>query len=217
LIGVWAEENSREAIFAAIRRKEVFGTSGPRIEPRFYAGWDLPEDLCARSDVLARAEQGGVPMGSELEPLEAVADREGGPIFAVWASKDPGTATAPGGLLQRIQLIKGWVDAEGAMHQEVIDVAGGPNGADVDRDRCEPIGPGHDSLCGVWRDPHFDPERRAVYYARVVENPSCRYSTWLCRGLPEEERPSGCTDPMIQSIQQERAWTSPIWYVPDVS
>jgi hypothetical protein len=213
LIGVWAEENSRAAIFDAIRRKEVFGTSGPRIQPRFYAGFDLPNDLCESSDVLEEAEARGVPMGSDL-PANPGAE---GPTFAVFASKDPGTIGAPGGLLQRLQVIKGWVDADGAIHEAVVDVAGGDNGASVDRATCEPQGGGHDSLCGVWRDPDFDSARRAVYYARVVENPSCRYSAWQCLELPEAERPSGCAHELMQEIQQERAWTSPIWYTPAAS
>ncbi len=210
LIGVWAEENSRAAIFDAMRRKEVFGTSGPRIQPRFYAGWNLPEDLCASDDVLARAEESGVPMGADLP----VRSEDRAPIFAVWATKDAGTPTAPGGLLQRLQVIKGWVDGAGIVHEEVVDIAGGANGASVDRATCEPEGPGSTELCGVWRDPDFDPARRAVYYARVVENPSCRYSTWQCLELPERDRPSGCTSTLMQPIQQERAWTSPIWYTP---
>jgi hypothetical protein len=114
-------------------------------------------------------------------------------------------------------VIKGWVDEEGIVHEEVVDVAGGPNGASVDPTTCEPQGPGHTDLCGVWRDPDFDPERRAVYYARVVENPSCRYSTWQCLEMPEGDRPGGCSDPLMAPIQQERAWTSPIWYTPAAS
>lgn len=210
LIGVWAEENSRASIFDSMRRKEVFGTSGPRIEPRFYAGWDLPEDLCAEADVLAAANASGVPMGSDLP----VRSSDAGPSFAVWATRDPGTPTAPGGLLQRLQVIKGWVDSDGIVHEEVIDVAGGENGADVDLATCEPRGTGHDSLCGVWRDPEFDAEKRAVYYARVVENPSCRYSTWQCLEEPADAKPTGCESDLMQTLQQERAWTSPIWYTP---
>jgi hypothetical protein len=210
LIGVWAEENSRASIFDSMRRKEVFGTSGPRIEPRFYAGWDLPEDLCAEADVLAAANASGVPMGSDLP----VRSSDAGPSFAVWATRDPGTPTAPGGLLQRLQVIKGWVDSDGIVHEEVIDGAGGENGADVDLATCEPRGTGHDSLCGVWRDPEFDAEKRAVYYARVVENPSCRYSTWQCLEEPADAKPTGCESDLMQTLQQERAWTSPIWYTP---
>ncbi len=220
LIGVWAEENSRAALFDAMRRKEVFGTSGPRIEPRFYGGWDLPSDLCRAPDRVARADRLATPMGGDLPAprLEGQAsegpEAEAGPSFAVWASRDPGTVAAPGGLLQRLQLIKAWVDAEGVVHERVVDVVGGENGASVDAATCRPEGPGHDSLCGVWRDPDFDPTRRSVYYARVVENPSCRYSTWQCLALPAVDRPSGCDDSLMQRVQQERAWTSPIWYTP---
>jgi hypothetical protein len=210
LIGVWAEENSRESIFRSIRRREVFGTSGPRIQPRFFGGWDYPADLCERPDWLARSDDGGVPMGADLPPRK----HDGAPVFTVFAARDPGTSSAPGGLLQRIQIIKGWVDDEGGLHQEVIDVAGSDNGASVDRETCMPRGGGARQLCGVWTDPGFDPGRRAVYYARVVENPSCRYSAWQCLGLPPGDRPDGCDSPFMPEIQQERAWTSPIWYTP---
>ncbi|MEM7411551.1 MAG: DUF3604 domain-containing protein [Myxococcota bacterium] len=208
LIGVWAEENSRPALFAAMQRREVFGTSGPRIRPRFYAGWDYTDDLCDAADRLDQAEAGGIPMGGVLSP-----SRTGEPpTFAVWATRDLGTARAPGGLLQRIQIIKGWVDDDGELHQRVIDVAGGPNRADVDPETCQPRGKGARTLCGVWRDADFDPDRGAVYYARVLENPSCRYTTWQCLDLPEDERPSACDDAVLAAPQQERAWTSPIWY-----
>jgi hypothetical protein len=106
-------------------------------------------------------------------------------------------------------VIKGWADDEGVFHQEVHDVAGGPAaGAGVDPETCQPQGPGAERLCAVWRDPSFDPARRAVYYARVVENPSCRHDGWAC------SRAGSCPEagpPLIQ----ERAWTSPIWYTPD--
>jgi len=209
LIGVYAEENSRQSIFDAMRRREVFGTSGTRIRPRFFGGWDIPKDLCSDPDRLARADKKGVPMGADLPKAP---DRRA-PQFAVFAERDPGTAEAPGDLLQRIQIIKGWVDKEG-MHQQVIDVAGGPNGAGVDTASCEVYGPGEDSLCGVWEDPDFDPDSRAVYYARVLENPSCRYSAWQCIGLEGASRPPSCEEPRLGPTQQERAWTSPIWYTP---
>jgi len=207
LAGVWAEENSREAIFDALRRREVFGTSGPRIEPRLFAAADLPEDLCMRPDRLEVADRDGVPMGADLA-LEVGA---GAPVFAAFASADPGTATSPGNDLQRIQIIKGWVDDDGGLHEDVFDVAGGPNGATVDPKTCKATGRGARELCGIWRDPDYDPELGAVYYARIVENPSCRYSTWQCNALPESERPSGCRHERMSPVQQERAWTSPIW------
>jgi len=213
LVGVWAEENSRDAIFDALLRREVFGTSGPRIQPRFFAGWDYPADLCRDADWLARADRGGVPMGHDLPPRQGQAS----PSFVVHALRDPGTLDSPGAYLQRIQVIKAWVDDEGRIHEQVVDVAGGANGARVDPQTCEPEGAGAERLCGVWRDPDFDPSRRAVYYARVVENPSCRYSAWECsqlRGTPEAERPPDCADPFMSPIQQERAWTSPVWYTP---
>ena len=210
LVGVFAEENSREALFLGMRRREVFGTSGPRIEPRFFGGWDLPEGLCESSDRLARADQSGVPMGADLP---ARGDAEA-PAFVVFAAADPGPPGRPGGDLQRIQIIKLWVDDAGEPHQRVFDAAGGENGADVDPATCAPRGRGARQLCGVWRDPDFDSGRRAAYYARVVENPSCRWSARQCLELPEADRPAGCAHRIMNAVQQERAWTSPIWYTP---
>ena len=210
LLGVYAEENSRQSIFDAMRRREVFGTSGPRIRPRFYGGWDLPEGLCSDPGLLAKADARGVPMGADLPATSG----DGPPAFVVFAERDPGTPEVPGDLLQRVQIIKGWVDDEGGLHQDIIDVAGGPNGARVDTASCQVEGPGEDFMCGVWRDPDFDPGRRAVYYARVLENPTCRYSAWQCVGLEGEDRPPSCDAPKMGAVQQERAWTSPIWYTP---
>ncbi len=216
LVGVWAEENSRDAIFAALRRKEVFGTSGPRIAPRFFGGWEYAEGLCDETDWLERAYAGGVPMGGDLPAPPAGAGAAArAPVFLTAAQRDPGTAEAPGGRLQRLQVVKGWYDTDGAHHQRVYDVAGSPdNGAGVDLETCAPRGPGHASLCSVWRDPDFDPALRAVYYARVVENPSCRYSTWQCLELSGDRRPPDCDAPKVPALIQERAWTSPIWYAP---
>ena len=117
--------------------------------------------------------------------------------------------------LQRLQIIKGWVDAEGVSNERVFDVAGNPdNGASVDLDTCAQSGTGHAQLCSVWTDPEFDPAQRAVYYMRAVENPSCRYTAWQCASLSPEDRPEGCGDERSRSAIQERAWTSPIWYTP---
>jgi hypothetical protein len=194
-----------------MKRRETFATSGPRIAPRFFAGFDLPEGLCQASDGLARADAAGVAMGGELRANGA----SGGPSFFVSALQDPGIPEHPGTPLQRIQIVKGWVDEEGGLHQSVVDVAGGPDPeADVDPLTCEPTGSGASSLCSVWRDPDFDPTRPAVYYARVLENPSCRWSARLCLTLPEGERPDGCSDPRVPKTIQERAWTSPIWVLP---
>lgn len=216
---VWAEENSRDSIFAALRRREAYATSGPRISSRFFAGWDYPDDLCAAPDRIARAYAGGVPMGGELEATPAA----GAPAFLVAASKDPGTADAAGMPLQRLQVIKGWVDDSGQSQQRVFDVAGdADNGATVDLATCETRGEGAAQLCAVWRDPDFKPGQRAYYYARVVENPSCRWSQRQCvaAGVDCEdpatigEGYSGCCAPEHRPLIQERAWSSPIWYRP---
>ena len=211
LAGVWAEENTREAIFDALRRREVYATSGPRMTVRMFAGWDLPADLCGRANALSTADAQGVPMGSDLP---ARSGQKTGPRFYVSALRDPGSESHPGGLLQRVQIVKGWAGADGTFHQQVVDAVGNPdNGASVDTDTCTPKGPGSTSLCAVWQDPSFDPAQRAVYYARVLENPSCRASGWMCRpGL--ENRPRECDDPALPMTTQERAWTSPVWYSP---
>ena len=211
LAGVWAEENTRDSIFDALIRRETFATSGPRIRPRFFAGWSLPQGICESGDFARMGYARGVPMGGELpaQPEDAASPR-----FAVSAMADPGTPAGPGGLLQRLQIIKGWVDEQGAFHQEVHDVAGdAENGARVDLSTCEPEGAGATSLCGVWQDPRFDPDQDAVYYARIVENPSCRWSTRLCLALPPNRRPDGCQPDRLPQTIQERAWTSPIWYL----
>ena len=210
LIGVWAEENSRDSIFDAMQRREVFGTSGPRIAPRLFGSWSYPEDLCDQPDFLERADRDGVPMGGDLSP-----DVKESPTFFVYALADAGTPGAAGTDLQRIQIIKGWVGEGGALHEKVFDVAGGENGATVDPDTCEPRGSGARSLCGVWTDPEFDAARRSVYYARVLENPTCRYSAWQCLGRDSDEGvPAGCAHESMQELIQERAWPSPIWYTP---
>ncbi len=216
LVGVYAEENARDSLFDALRRRETFATSGTRIQPRLFAGFDLPLDLCGAADQVVRGYAEGVPMGGVLRPRAGAggADPAGGPVFVAAALRDPGTPEQPGAQLQRIQIVKGWAGADGRFHQQVIDVAGGPNGADVDPATCAPRGAGVDALCGSWRDPDFDPAQAAVYYARILENPSCRWSRYECLRLPESERPKACSDAAIPLAIQERAWTSPIWYSP---
>lgn len=211
LIGVWAPENSREAIFDAMQRKEVFGTTGPRIQPRLFAGWDYPQSLCDDPDLLAKAYAGGVPMGADM-----MARGEGeAPVFVASALADAGSSQAAGTALQRLQIIKGWVDEQGASQQRVYEVGGDANnGASVDLDTCQRSGQGFAQLCSVWRDPDFDVSERAVYYLRAVENPSCRYSAWQCSMMPESERPADCQLPQVRRAIQERAWSSPIWYTP---
>lgn len=207
IAGVYAKENSRSALFEAMQNRETFGTSGPRISPRLFAGWSFPEDICQRPNWLATAYDKGVPMGQDLS---AMPSQSAAPVFLASATQDPRDGSMP---LQRIQIIKGWIDREGQTHQAVYDVAGDPNnGAAVDPQTCEVTGSGFAQLCATWTDPDFNPDTGAVYYARTLENPSCRWSQHDCISLPVEQRPDSCSDPELPSIIQERAWTSPVWY-----
>jgi hypothetical protein len=206
LAGVWAVENSRDAIFEAMLRRETFGTSGPRIAPRFFAGWDYAEDLCDRPDLAEAGYAGGVPMGADLPPAP---DAEAKPVFVAAAMRDPSPMGAP---LQQMQLVKGWIDADGARRTEVIVIAGGANEAGVDLETGERLGEGHESLCAVYRDEAFDPTLSTYYYLRVVENPSARWSVHDCLRIPESERPAVCSDGSYPQTIQEMAWTSPIWH-----
>lgn len=237
---VWAEENSRDAIFEAMRRKETYATSGTRPTVRFFAGQDLPDDLCERDDAVAVAYASGVPMGGSLK---AVDGSDAGMKVFVHALKDAGLPDNPGTDLQRIQIIKGWVDSQGATHEKVYDVAGSAdNGAWVDEETCARRGSGAASLCRVWRDPDFDAAEPAFYYARVLENPTCRWSTLQCQAAGVNPFSDQCaagasaasamavseqgadgdvyskccidhrTDPFYSPVILERAWTSPIWY-----
>jgi hypothetical protein len=213
---VWAEENSRDALFDAMRRRETYGTTGPRMLVRFFGGWDYPADLCESKEFVARGYAGGVPMGSDLPPAPSGASRA--PAFAVWALRDPGARDYPATMLQRIQIIKLWVE-DGQPRERVYEVAGDPNnGAAVDPATCTRTATGFDTLCGVWRDPEFNAKQHALYYARVVENPSCRWNAYICNrdkvdcagDIPEGME--SCCDPAVPKTIQERAWTSPIWY-----
>jgi len=210
----WAEENTRESLYSAFRRKEVFATSGPRMQIRLFAGYGFDESMLTQSDGIERAYATGVTMGGNLRPNEkAEEEQPSNPSFLVMASAD--TESAP---LQRLQMIKGWVDADGT-HEEVIDVAcaGGAapvanrcpdNGAKVDVSNCainEETGAGH--LSALWRDPAFDQDQRAFYYARVIENPTCRWSTW------DANREGVAPRPDLPTTIQERAWSSPIQYL----
>ena len=206
LAGVWATENSRDAIFDAMLRREAFGTSGTRIAPRFFAAWDYPDTLCKSVDRLEQAYTGGVPMGGDLSAASAGA----APVFLITAHRDPDSAP-----LQQLQLIKGWVDADGQRHNQVITVAGDANnGAGVDPNTGEPVGEGAAELCAVVRDESFDPDEHAYYYMRAVENPTPRWSWHDCQSLAEGTRPEVCADDSLAWTIQEMAWTSPIWYTP---
>ena len=210
---VWAEENTRDALFEAMRRRETYATSGPRHVVRFFGGFGLPEDACAAFDVPA-FDRDGVPMGGTLDGGPAGA----APTFVASALQD-----ALGAPLQRIQIVKGWVDATGETFERVIEVAGDPaNGASVDLATCTPEGDGAATLCGTWTDPDFDPALPAFYYARVVENPTCRWTQRLClsEGVdcatfdPDAQLFDVCCEDTTPRTVLERSWTSPIFYVP---
>jgi len=216
---VWAEENSRDALFAAMRRREVYATSGSRPIVRAFAG-KLAGSICSGSNFAGTGYQKGVPMGSDIGPVAG----NGSPTFAVLAMKDAGTADMPGTQLQRIQIVKGWIDDSGEAQEAVFDITKKPdNGATVDTATCQTSGPGADSLCAVWKDPKFKAGQRAFYYARVLENPSCRWSTYLCNdqgidcstpaSVPAEY--AECCNAAVPKTIQERAWTSPFWYEPE--
>ncbi|NKC00767.1 MAG: DUF3604 domain-containing protein [Pseudomonadales bacterium] len=208
LTGVWAESNTRDSIYDAFRRKETFATSGPRIRLRFFAGFEL------QSDSLANAYSSGVSMGSEL-----FAESEPGqkPSFLVWATQD--ARSAP---LQRLQIIKGWRE-NGEPREQVFDVACSDgaivdptthrcpdNGATVNLDDCSfSANVGTPEIKTVWTDPNYVAEYAAFYYARVLENPTCRWSTWdaIRAGVPPREG--------LKLTIQERAWSSPIWINPE--
>jgi hypothetical protein len=218
---LYAEENSRDALFAAMRRREAYATSGTRPIVRFFAGHPA-KDLCNDPNFVEEGYTTGVPMGGEIGPVLG----KKSPRFAVMAMKDPGGNGEPSTPLQRIQIVKGWVDAAGLTHERVFDVAGdADNGADVDLDTCATTGTGGAAqLCAVFTDPTFRAEERAFYYARVLENPVCRWSTRLCNSLGVDCSTPGsvpaiyakcCDAALVDKKIQERAWTSPIYYQPE--
>jgi hypothetical protein len=212
LAGVWAEENTRESIFDAMRRKETFGTSGPMMKVRFFGGWDFSATDLQGTGFVKAGYARGVPMGGDLKAPTAKA-----PTFIVMAAKDPKS-----GNLDRIQIIKGWLDAAGVQHEKIYDVAwSGDRKPDPKSGKLPAVGNTVDAtkadytntigaaeLSAAWTDPAFDPARHAFYYARVIEIPTPRWSTRdaVALGIPV---PKG----LPVSIQ-ERAWSSPIWYTP---
>ena len=207
LVGVWADANTREDLFDAMRRKETFGTSGPRMKVRLFAG-DYSEDILGAADLLDQAYAQGVPMGGEIEGGDAAS-----PHFVAWAIQDPGSAP-----LQRLQIIKVSA-ASGAAQEVVYDVAcsGGEapdpathrcaeNGASVDVSTCKTTaGSGVGELKALWSDPDYNPGQVSAYYVRVLENPTCRWSTW------DAVRAGTPPNPTLDMTLQERAWSSPIW------
>lgn len=209
---VWAAENTREAIYDAMMRKETFGTSGPRITLRFFGGWKFDAAVVDGHDFVATGYAQGVPMGGSLSS----AAKGMAPSFMVRASKD-----AQSGNLDRVQIIKGWVDAKGESHEKIYDVAwSGDRKPDV-AGKLPSVGTtvdlanatytnsiGSAELSATWTDPKFDSAQHAFYYARVIEIPTPRWSTRDAVRLGIEI-PAGLAPSL-----QERAWSSPIWYTP---
>lgn len=213
--GVWADENTREGIFDAMKRKETYGTTGTLIRLRFFGGWDYASDLTRNDDWVMQAYQGGVPMGGDL-PASSGAKA---PTFAVWAVKDPHS-----GNLDRVQIIKGWTDpVNGFPKEKIYDVAWSDDRKpDPQTGKLPPVGNtvdiktakytndiGDTQLSAVWTDPDFDPTMKAVYYVRVLEIPTPRWSTYDAAKL-------GVAPPAeVPATIQERAYSSPIWYTPE--
>ena len=210
---VWATENTREAIFDALMRRETYGTTGPRMMVRFFGGWDFNNnDLRSRAPAF-RGYEKGVPMGGDLKKSPAGK----APSFMVYSLRDP-----IGANLDRMQIIKGWLDADGKLHEKVYDIAVSGNRKIGANGRCKkPVGNtvdieaanwtntiGASELATVWTDPDFDPKERAFYYVRVLEIPTPRWVLYdkvrLGAEIPED----------AELIGQERAYTSPIWYTP---
>jgi hypothetical protein len=214
---VWAEENTRSAIFDAMKSKETYGTSGTLIRLRFFGGWDFGEGMHKDADFVKKAYANGVPMGGDLPAKPASLKA---PTFAVWAMKDPES-----GNLDRIQIIKGFINKWGRTDEKIYDVAVSDDRvADAKTGKIPPVGNtvdvknatytndiGDSQLSVVWTDPDFDPKEKAVYYVRVLEIPTPRWSTYdsARSGLPIPEG--------VPTTLQERAWSSPIWYTPDES
>jgi hypothetical protein len=214
LAAVWARENTREGIFDAMQKKEAYATTGTRIVVRLFGGWDYAEDEVYRPDAVSIGYSKGVPMGGDLEGKPS---GKKAPVFMVGAMKDPWS-----GNLDRIQIIKGWIDKGGKRQERIYDVAVS-DGRTIDADgRCRtPVGDtvdvenatylnniGDAELRAVWTDPDFDPKLPAFYYARVLEIPT---PTW-----PAYDRKFYGSDipDTVAMKGQERAYTSPIWYTP---
>lgn len=209
--GVWAESNTREAIFDAMKRKEVFGTSGVRIRVRLFGGWDFKEKVLTEKDWVKTGYKDGVPMGGDLP-----AKKGKEPTFIVWATKDP-----EDGNLDRIQIVKGWTK-DGQIFEKVFDVAwSGDRKPDPKTGKIPAVGSTVDiktatykntigavELKKVWKDPEFDPSLHAFYYVRVLQIPTPRWSTY-------DAAKEGVAPPAsVAATVQERVWTSPIWYTP---
>ncbi|MEJ2518151.1 MAG: DUF3604 domain-containing protein, partial [Methyloceanibacter sp.] len=210
--GVWATENTREAIFDAMKRKETYATTGPRMTVRFFGGWDFDEADAKTRLPAAAGYSKGVPMGGDL----SAAPEGKAPTFLVAAAKDPYS-----GNLDRIQIVKGWLNADGETEEKVYDVVWSDDRKPGSDGKLPPVGNtvdvenatwsnsiGEPEMITVWTDPDFDPDRSAFYYARVIEIPTPRWTAYEAKRFDVD-----MTDD-VPMTTQERAYTSPIWYTP---
>ena len=214
LAAVWANENTRESIFDAMERKEVYGTTGPRMSVRLFGGWDFTDqDINSRMPAIVGYEK-GVPMGGDLRKAPAGASA---PNFMVFALRDP-----VGANLDRIQIVKGWSDSKGKTYEKVYDVAWSGDRQPGANGKLPAVGNtvdvananwtntiGASELGVLWTDPDFDAKQRAFYYARVIEIPTPRWTAYDAFRYGIEMSDD------VDMITQERAYTSPIWYTPD--
>lgn len=212
---VWAEQNTRDAIFDALRRRETYATSGNRPQLRFFGGFGYPADVCSDPELVAKGYAGGVPMGGELQSSPDPARR---PVFVAAATRD----ALAGEALAEIQIVKGWIDADGRVGERVLGIAGAVKQSELDTATCETSPGGAAALCGRWEDSDWKPGDTAWYYARVLENRSCRWSQRLCVAAQvncddPDTIPEGygaCCSAAHRKVAQERAWSSPIWVRP---
>ena len=212
LAAVWATENTREAIWDAMKRKEVYATTGPRMTVRMFAGWDFKVKDALRSDLAAIGYKKGVPMGGDL----TAGPKGKAPNFLVAATRDHDGANP-----DRIQMVKGWLDAKGGVHERVFDIAVSDGRKIIDGQAAKKVGStvdlktatysnsiGDTYLSATWSDPDFDPALSAFYYLRVLEIPTPRWTAY------DEVRFKIKMPKEVTRILQERAYTSPIWYTP---
>jgi hypothetical protein len=211
LTAIWAQENSRDSLFAALERGEVYATSGTRMQLRLYASWYLPRDICQRADRLQMAESVAVPMGARFPDLPGKF-RHPLPGLMIQANKDPGTEGAPGADLDRLEVVKVWVE-DGEIREQVYAAETTRTDADVDLQSCARRGWGSDQACVLWRDPDFDIAEPALYYVRAWEVPSCNHYGLACLAADCTDDSGPCCDGRPRTVR-EVAWSSPVWYLP---
>jgi hypothetical protein len=215
LTAVWAEANTREALFAAMKRRETYATTGPRIVVRFFGGWNFDPADAVRPDLAALGYRKGVPMGGDL----SAGPQGRAPTFLIGAARDP-----QGANLDRVQVVKGWRRPNGDVLERVYDVALADARRPDAQGKVPPVGNtvdvseatytnsiGDPELSIVWRDPDFDPSEPAFYYVRVIEIPTPKWTAFDARFFGIRDLPRE-----VPMTTQERAYTSPIWYTPVV-